>query len=115
MKRLPILIVIILLLAVASAASLWHQHQRFLETPLEIAENGLVLDVKAGAGIRSVISILEQQSDLDAARSKHLTELKQAIAELDRTGPAFSRLITEHLNRGIAKAPGDAAHGRHRS
>ena len=60
MQRLLTAILILSLLAAASAVGLWHQHQRFLETPLDLNQSGLVLNVETGASIRTVISILEQ-------------------------------------------------------
>lgn len=59
MKRLLAPFLIVILLAAASASGLWHQHQRFLEAPLHIDAGGLLLDVQAGASIRTVITILE--------------------------------------------------------
>jgi UPF0755 protein len=61
MKRLLPVGLIVLLLAAASLSGLWQQYQRFLQTPLQIAETGLVLEVKPGTGIRSVVTNLEQQ------------------------------------------------------
>lgn len=61
MKRLLAPIFIILLLALLTASGLWSQHQRFLQTPLQFADNGLVLEVQPGASIRTVIAILEQR------------------------------------------------------
>lgn len=61
MKRLLPLALILLLLAVAGVSGLWHQHQRFLQTPLNIEESGLLLNVKAGASIRTVVAILEDR------------------------------------------------------
>lgn len=60
MKRLLTSLLIIVLLGLASVAGLWNQHQRFLDTPLQIAKDGLVLNVEAGATIRTVVGILEQ-------------------------------------------------------
>lgn len=60
MKRLLPVAMVLLLLLTASAVGLWQQHQRFLQTPLRIDDAGLVLNVEAGASIRSVIGILEQ-------------------------------------------------------
>ena len=58
MKRLLPPAMILLLLAVAGVSGMWHQHQRFLQTPLKIEEFGLLLNVKAGASIRTVVAIL---------------------------------------------------------
>jgi len=62
MKRLLPVALIILLLAAASMAGLWQQYQRFLQTPLQIKESGLVLNVEPGASIRAVLAKLEQQN-----------------------------------------------------
>ncbi len=61
MKRLLPTAVVLFLLLSAATAGLWYQHQQFLQTPLQIEESGLILNVKPGAGIRTVIAILEAQ------------------------------------------------------
>ena len=62
MQRLVPVSLIILLLAAASAAGLWQQYQRFLQTPLDIPDPGIVLTVEQGSTIRSVVARLEQQA-----------------------------------------------------
>jgi len=57
---LPV-VLIVLLLASAALAGLWHQYQQFLQTPLQIDKSGFVLMVEPGANLRSVIARLEQQ------------------------------------------------------
>jgi UPF0755 protein len=49
------------LLAAAGTVGIWQQYRQFLQTPLNIETQGLVLDVEAGSNIRSVIAKLEQQ------------------------------------------------------
>ncbi len=61
MKRVLPVALIMILLATASMSGLWQQYQHFLQTPLDIDEAGLVLEVEPGASIRSVIAKLEQQ------------------------------------------------------
>ena len=65
MKRVLPVGLILILLAVAGMSGLWQQYQRFLQTPLDIDEAGLVFEVEPGSSIRSVIAKLEQQ---DATR-----------------------------------------------
>ncbi|NOR20167.1 MAG: endolytic transglycosylase MltG, partial [Xanthomonadales bacterium] len=79
MKRLLSPVLILLLLAAAGASGLWHQHQRFLQTPLQIENKGLVLDVKTGANIRTVIAILESSS------ATHLDWHWRLLARMQRT------------------------------
>jgi len=62
MSRVFPIVLIVLLLAIASASGLWQQHQHFLQTPLQIDDAGLVLTVESGASIRSVIGILEEKA-----------------------------------------------------
>lgn len=62
MKRLLPVFLILLLLTVASMLGLWQQYQRFLQTPLQISQAGLVLNVEPGANIRTVVATLEQQN-----------------------------------------------------
>jgi UPF0755 protein len=40
---------------------LWYQYQKFLQTPLQIGNSGLVIMVESGTNIRSVVAKLEQQ------------------------------------------------------
>ncbi len=61
MKRYVPFALVVLLLAVASLSGLWHQYQRFLQTPLQIDVPGLVLVVEPGTSIRAVVGKLEQQ------------------------------------------------------
>jgi len=61
MKRVLPVGLILILLAVASMSGLWQQYQRFLQTPLDIDEAGLVFVVEPGSSIRSVIAKLEKQ------------------------------------------------------
>lgn len=62
MKRLLPVALILLLLAAASMMGLWHQYQRFLQTPLHINQTGLMLNVEPGASIRAVVATLEQHN-----------------------------------------------------
>lgn len=62
MKRLLPLALILLVLAIASLIGLWQQYQSFLQTPLEIEDTGLVLNIEPGASIRSVVEKLESQA-----------------------------------------------------
>lgn len=61
MKRLLPVALIVLLLASASLAVLWHQYQQFLQAPLQIEESGLVIVIEAGTNTRSVLAKLERQ------------------------------------------------------
>lgn len=61
MKRLLPLALILLLLAAATSAGLWHQYQQFLQTPLKVGQAGLILNVEPGASIRNVLGELEQR------------------------------------------------------
>ena len=61
MKRLVPLGLILLLLTAASMAGLWQQYQGFLQTPLNIEQAGLVVNVEPGTNIRSVVAKLEKQ------------------------------------------------------
>ena len=61
MKRFLPVTMILILLFLASMSGLWHQHQRFLQTPLDIEEFGLLLNVEPGASIRSVVAFLQDQ------------------------------------------------------
>lgn len=61
MKRLVPPGLIILLVVVAGTAGLWQQYQRFLQTPLQLEQTGLVLQVEPGTNIRSVVAKLEQR------------------------------------------------------
>ena len=61
MKRLLPVAFVFLFLGIATGVGLWQQYQRFLSTPLAIDPTGLVLNVEAGANIRSVLSNLENQ------------------------------------------------------
>ncbi|MDX2417219.1 MAG: endolytic transglycosylase MltG [Xanthomonadales bacterium] len=78
MKRLLPVALIVLLLASASLAGLWHQYQQFLQAPLHIEESGLVIVVEPGTNTRSVLAKLEQQgvTRLDW-RWRLLSRLKQ--------------------------------------
>jgi len=53
--------VVLLFLAAAFAAGLWQQYQKFLYAPLNIADAPLVLEVKRGSSIRSVVAELAQR------------------------------------------------------
>ena len=61
MKRLLPIALALLLLTVLGSAALWQHYQRFLQTPMQFEETGLVIDVKPGANVRSVASWLQQQ------------------------------------------------------
>lgn len=61
MKRLMPVVLLLLLLAAAGAAGLWVQYQRFLQTPLNIDTEGLVVNIEPGSNLGSVIMKLEQQ------------------------------------------------------
>ncbi len=61
MKKLLAPLVIIGLLGVASVAGLWNQYQNFLETPLQIEKNGLLIHVQIGANVRTVVRIIEKR------------------------------------------------------
>lgn len=61
MKRLLPLLLILLLLSAATSVGLWRQYQQFLQTPLMIDQSGLVLNVKPGASVRTVLGELEQR------------------------------------------------------
>jgi UPF0755 protein len=58
-KRLVPVSLVLLLLAVASATGLWQQYQRFLQTPLDIRDGGIVINVEPGTNMRSVVARLE--------------------------------------------------------
>jgi len=60
-KRLLTVSLVLLLLAAAGAVGIWQQYRQFLQTPLSIEPQGLVLNVEAGSNIRTVIAKLEQQ------------------------------------------------------
>jgi len=78
MKRFLPVALIVLMVAAATSAGLWHQYQQFLQTPLQIKTSGLVILVEPGSNIRSVIAKLEQQgaTRLDW-RWRLLSRLKQ--------------------------------------
>jgi UPF0755 protein len=61
MRRLLPVTFVFLFLGIALGVGLWQQYQRFLSTPLAIDPTGLVLNVEAGANIRSVLNKLENQ------------------------------------------------------
>lgn len=61
MRRLLPVAFVFLFLGIALGVGLWQQYQRFLSTPLAIDPAGLVLNVEAGANIRSVLNKLENQ------------------------------------------------------
>lgn len=61
MKRLLPFLMAFLLLTVLGSAAFWQHYQRFLQSPMQLEETGLVIDVKPGANIRSVASWLQQQ------------------------------------------------------
>lgn len=61
MKRLLPVVSIIFVLAIASATGIWRQYHVFLQTPLNIGESGLVLNVSSGDNLRTVVTRLEEQ------------------------------------------------------
>lgn len=61
MKRLLPVALVLLLLASAVLAVLWHQYREFLATPLKIDSPGLAFMVEPGTNMHSVVSELEQQ------------------------------------------------------
>lgn len=61
MKRAAPIAIILLLLSAALATGLWQQYQRFLQTPLTIADAPMVLEVERGSSIRSVVNELAQR------------------------------------------------------
>jgi len=61
MKRLVPLGLILLLLTAASMAGLWQQYQGFLQTPLNIDQAGLLVNVEPGPHIRSGLAKLEKE------------------------------------------------------
>jgi UPF0755 protein len=61
MKRLLPAALIFLLLISALLAGYWYQYQKFLQTPLQIGNSGMVFMVESGTNIRAVVAKLEQQ------------------------------------------------------
>lgn len=61
MKRILWVALIVLLVASVTMASFWHQYRQFLQTPLAIADRGLIVSVEPGTNIRSVLAKLEKQ------------------------------------------------------
>jgi UPF0755 protein len=95
MKRLLAPFIITLLLALASASGLWHQHQRFLQTPLQFADDGLVLEVQSGANIRTVVAILEQHG------ATHMDWHWRLLARMQK---AIIKAGEYHLSPGLLPA-----------
>ena len=62
MKRLLPVVLVIGLLAIASAIGIWRQYHGFLETQLNIGESGLVLNIAKGDNLRTVVTKLEQRA-----------------------------------------------------
>ncbi len=58
-KRFVPVAIILLLVAIASFIGFWQQYQRFLQIPLNIREDGFVINVESGSSIRSVLTKLE--------------------------------------------------------
>ena len=61
MGRVGPIVIILLLLTAASASGLWQQYQYFLRSPLAIADAGIVLTVKRGSSMNTVVNDLEQR------------------------------------------------------
>lgn len=61
MGRVGPMVVILLLLATASASGLWQQYQYFLRSPLAIADAGIVLTVERGSSMKTVVNDLERR------------------------------------------------------
>jgi len=59
--RVGPVVIILLLLTAASVSGLWQQYQYFLGTPLIIADAGMVLAVKPGSSMSTVVAELEQR------------------------------------------------------
>ena len=52
---------VVLVLAIAGAAGLWQQYQTFLNTPLDVDESGMLLNVESGSNLRTVLTQLESR------------------------------------------------------
>ena len=60
MRRLLPIASILLMLSIATASGFWQQYQRFLQQPMMLGSDGLVIEVASGSTVRSVLRKLEQ-------------------------------------------------------
>jgi len=60
-SRVGPIAVVLLVLTAAFTAGLWQQYQKFLYTPLNVTDAPLVLEVKRGSSIRSVVAELTRR------------------------------------------------------
>ncbi len=61
MKRLLPVVLLVLLLTTAVLAIISYQYQQFLQTPMQIEQAGLVINVEPGSNIHAVVANLAQQ------------------------------------------------------
>jgi len=61
LSRVVSVAVILLLVATASASGVWHQYQSFLRSPLSVDQAGMVLTVKRGSSMSTVVNDLEKR------------------------------------------------------
>ena len=68
MKRYLYLLVLVLLLGAGTAAWVWQQYQAFLQTPIELPEEGKIFQIKRGVSLSSVARELHQEGLLTSVR-----------------------------------------------
>lgn len=65
LKRLLWLVLTLILLAGLAAAALWYHYQQFLQTPLNLPQEGLTLEVERGTSLKKLAQKLADQNVLD--------------------------------------------------
>jgi UPF0755 protein len=93
LKRILPIAAIVILLAVAVMSGFWQQYQRFLHAPLNIEHGGLLLTVKPGASVSSVVADLQ---------SLGVTRLNWHWKLLNRMQPVMIQAGEYELEAGLA-------------
>ncbi len=60
MKKFSIAILLAAVVTVVVGSLLWHQYQRFLETPLRLPQQGVVLEIQPGMNLNSLGRLLQR-------------------------------------------------------